>query len=208
MSALENNRVTLVGTIITKLTYDHEVFGEKFYRFGLSVNRLSENSDIVPVIVSERTFEVTDGDDFIGYCVRIDGSFRSYSLHENGKHRLILSVLADQVESAESSNDYNKIVLEGFVCKQPTYRKTPLGREVSGFLLAVNRPYGNSDYIPCLAWGRNANYLSRCEVGTKLQLEGRIQSRSYRKKISETEFEERVAYEVSMSKFKVLGANR
>lgn len=208
MSTLENNRVTLVGTILTKLTFDHEVAGEKFHKFFLSVDRASEKNDLLPVVISERAFEVTDGDDFIGCRVRVEGSFRSFSLHENGKHSLILTVFADQVNPAGDAKDYNEIVLEGFLCKQPIYRKTPLGREIADCLVAVNRPYGKSDYIPCLAWGRNANYMSSFEAGVKIRLEGRIQSRTFQKKLSETEFEERVAYEVSMSKFEILGANR
>ena len=208
MSKLENNRVTLIGTILTKFTFDHEAAGEKFYKFFLSVDRVSENSDLIPVLVSERAYDVADGTDFIGLRVKVEGSYRSYNLHENEKSRLILKVYADQVETAEHEEDHNEIVLEGFLCKQPIYRKTPLGREIADCLLAVNRPYGKSDYIPFLAWGRNANYLSSFEAGTKVCLEGRIQSRTYQKKLSETEFEERVAYEVSMSKFEVLGANR
>lgn len=201
-----NNKVALVGTIISKFTYSHEVFGEKFYMIDLSVVRKSGTADIIPLMISERTIDVTE--DFIGCRVKVDGYFRSYSLHENGKHQLKLSVLVADIDDAGELKDESTIVLEGFLCKKPTYRETPLKREITDCLLAVNRAYGKSDYIPCIVWGRNAGYVSQFNIGTKLHLEGRIQSRVYQKKLSETEFEERTAYEVSVSSFKLLGANR
>lgn len=201
-----NNKVTLVGTIISKFTYSHDVFGEKFYMADLAVERNSGTEDVLPLMVSERTINV--GEDFIGYRVMVEGYFRSFNRQEEDKKRLILSVFVANVYDAGEKRDGNHIELEGFIVKKPIYRTTLLGREITDFLVAVNRAYGKSDYIPCIAWGRNAGYVSQFEVGTKLRLEGRIQSRAYNKKLSETEFEERTAYEVSVSRFKLLGANR
>ena len=205
MSTLENNKVTLVGTIMTMFTFSHEYCGEKFYQATLVVNRKSGTDDNIPIIVSERTLDVTE--DYIGCRVVIEGHFNSYNLHKDGKYHLILQVFVEDIDNAYSDRDYNHIVLEGYLCKKPNYRKTPLGREITDMLLAVNRPYGKSDYIPCIAWGRNAGYMSQFEVGTKVRLEGRVQSRAYGKKVSETEYEDRVAYEVSVSKFKLMEAN-
>lgn len=201
----DNNRVTLVGTIMTMFTFSHEVFGEKFYQATLVTERTSGKYDDLPIVVSERTLDVTA--DYIGCRAKIDGCFRSFNLHENGKSHLILQVFVMDIEDAGQKRDTNNIVLEGYLCKKPIYRKTPRGREIADILLAVNRGYGKSDYIPCLAWGRNAGYVSQFEVGTKLRLEGRIQSRTFCKKLSETEFEERTVYEVSISRFNLLEAN-
>lgn len=202
-----NNKVALVGTIISKFTYDHEVHGEKFYKGYLTVARKSGTEDVLPLMFSERIIDVTA--DFIGCRVKVDGHLRSYSLHENnGKHKLKLSVLVVDVDDAGELRDSSTIVLEGFLCKKPVYRETLLGKEIADCLLAVNRAYGKSDYIPCIAWGRNAGYVSQFDIGTKLRLEGRIQSRTYNKKLSETEFEERTAYEVSIGAFAITGANR
>lgn len=201
-----NNKVILVGTIISKFTYSHEVFGEKFYMVNLSVERKSGTADIIPLMISERTIDVTA--DFIGCVVKVEGYYRSYNHHDGKKHYLKLSVFVTEIEDAGQLGDNNVIVLEGFLCKKPVYRKTPMGRDITDFLFAVNRAYGKSDYIPCIAWGRNAGYMSKFDIGTKLRVEGRIQSRTYNKKLSENEFEERTAYEVSVNKFAILGANR
>lgn len=197
----ENNQVSIVGEVISGFTYSHEVFGESFYMMELSVNRLSESSDIIPVMISERLLDVEQN--YIGKYAHIQGQFRSYNRHEEVKNRLVLSVFAREVrieEEPDESVKPNLIFLDGFVCKPPIYRKTPLGREIADILLAVNRPYGKSDYIPCICWGRNARYADGFSVGGHVQIWGRIQSREYQKKLSETEYEKRVAYEVSVSK--------
>lgn len=202
---IENNQVTLVGQINSGFTYSHEVFGEGFYTVDLLVRRLSDSHDIIPVLVSERLIDVNQ--DYTGEFLEVMGQFRSYNKHEENKNRLILTVFAREVAFVAEETDgskTNNIVLEGFVCKRPVYRKTPLGREITDILLAVNRPYGKSDYIPCIVWGRNAVFSSGFEVGQKVQLLGRIQSRKYNKRISETETEERTAYEVSVSKLECL----
>ena len=198
---MENNRVTVIGTIVSDFTFSHAVFGEGFYLVDLSVNRLSEQADVIPLMVSERLMDVTR--DYRGCTIEADGQFRSYNRPEGVKNRLVLSVFVREVQFLEEFTDYtktNQIFLDGYICKEPIYRKTPLGREIADLLVAVNRPYGKSDYIPCIAWGRNARFASGFSVGTRIQIWGRVQSREYTKKLSETECEKRTAYEVSVSK--------
>ena len=198
---MENNRVTVIGTIVSDFTFSHAVFGEGFYLVDLSVSRLSEQADVIPLMVSERLMDVTR--DYRGCTIEADGQFRSYNRHEGVKNRLVLSVFVREVQFLEEFTDYtktNQIFLDGYICKEPIYRKTPLGRESADLLVAVNRPYGKSDYIPCIAWGRNARFASGFSVGTRIQIWGRVQSREYTKKLSETECEKRTAYEVSVSK--------
>ena len=198
---MENNRVTVIGTIVSDFTFSHAVFGEGFYLVDLSVSRLSEQADVIPLMVSERLMDVTR--DYRGCTIEADGQFRSYNRHEGVKNRLVLSVFVQEVQFLEEFTDYtktNQIFLDGYICKEPIYRKTPLGREIADLLVAVNRPYGKSDYIPCIAWGRNARFASGFSVGTRIQIWGRVQSREYTKKLSETECEKRTAYEVSVSK--------
>ena len=198
---MENNRVTVIGTIVSDFTFSHAVFGEGFYLVDLSVNRLSEQADVIPLMVSERLMDVTR--DYRGCTIEADGQFRSYNRHEGVKNRLVLSVFVREVQFLEEFTDYtktNQIFLDGYICKEPIYRKTPLGREIADLLVAGNRPYGKSDYIPCIAWGRNARFASGFSVGTRIQIWGRVQSREYTKKLSETECEKRTAYEVSVSK--------
>ena len=200
----ENNIITLVGTIVSERTFSHEVYGEGFYSFNLEVPRLSENSDIIPVTVSERILS----DEFkIGEKVVIDGQFRSYNNYENEKNKLVLTVFVKdiriQTEETDTTNP-NEICLTGFICKKPIYRTTPFGREIADILLAVNRAYNKSDYIPCIAWGRNARFCQNIEVGEKVKLWGRIQSRTYEKKFEDGTSEMRRAYEVSVSKMEIL----
>ena len=199
---IENNQVTVMGEIVSGFAYSHEIFGEGFYMVDVKCKRLSESYDIIPVMVSERLLDVTA--DYTGELICINGQFRSYNRHEERRNRLVLSVFAREItfiDEMEESSKTNQIFLDGYICKEPIYRKTPLGREIADLLLAVNRPYGKSDYIPCIAWGRNARYASGFDVGSHVCVEGRIQSREYMKKLSETECEKRVAYEVSVSKY-------
>ena len=198
---IENNKVSVIGTIVSGFTFSHEVFGEGFYMVDLSVNRLSEQADVIPLMVSERLLDVEK--DYRGCTVEAIGQFRSYNRHEGAKNRLVLSVFVREISFMEDYTKTNQIFLDGYICKLPVYRKTPLGREIADLLLAVNRPYGKSDYIPCIAWGRNARYASGFEVGTRVQVWGRVQSREYTKKLNETQCEKRVAYEVSISKLEV-----
>lgn len=201
----DNNQVNIAGEIVSNFTFSHDVFGEGFYMVDLSVNRLSDTFDIIPIMISERLIDVRQ--DYSGCFAELSGQFRSYNRHENSKNRLVLSVFAREIEVREEDDDRQKpnfIFLDGYVCKPPIYRKTPLGREIADLLLAVNRPYGKSDYIPCICWGRNARFADTFEVGGHLQVWGRIQSREYQKKLSDTEVERRIAYEVSVSKLEYL----
>ena len=198
---IENNQVTIMGEVVSGFTFSHEVFGEGFYMVDVSVKRLSNSRDLIPVMISERLIDVTQ--DYTGEFLMVTGQFRSYNRHEEQKNRLVLSVFAREAEVIDEEPDgakTNTILLDGYICKLPVYRKTPLGREIADLLLAVNRPYGKSDYIPCICWGRNARFASTFQVGEHVQLIGRIQSREYMKKLSETETEKRTAYEVSVSK--------
>ena len=198
---IENNQVTIMGKVATEFSFSHEVFGEGFYMVEVEVKRLSNSEDRIPLMISERLIDVTQ--DYTGEYIMVHGQFRSYNRHEEQKNRLVLSVFVREISFMEEEPDgtkTNSIWLDGYICKEPIYRKTPLGREIEDLLLAVNRPYGKSDDIPCICWGRNARYASGFEVGEHVQLLGRIQSREYVKRISDTETEKRVAYEVSVSK--------
>ena len=198
---IENNKVSVIGEVVSEFTFSHEVFGEGFYLVSLAVSRLSDQVDVIPLMISERLLDVSK--DYRGMTMEAIGQFRSYNRHEGAKNRLVLSVFVREIHFLEEFTDYtktNQIFLEGYICKEPIYRKTPLGREIADMLLAVNRPYGKSDYIPCIAWGRNARYASGFGVGSYVCVWGRVQSREYTKKLSETECEKRVAYEVSVSK--------
>lgn len=197
----ENNQVIIAGEIVSGFTFSHEVYGEGFYMVEVAVNRLSNYADYIPVMVSERLIDVTEN--YEGQYISVVGQFRSYNRHEEKKNRLVLSVFAREIEfTGEPGEDVksNQIFLDGYICKEPIYRKTPLGREIADLLVAVNRSYGKSDYIPSICWGRNARYAAGFAVGEHVQIWGRIQSREYVKKLNEFETEKRIAYEVSVSK--------
>jgi primosomal replication protein N len=203
----DNNQVSIAGEVMSDFTYSHDVFGEGFYLLEVAVSRLSDSFDIIPLMVSERLIDVTR--DYKGKQVEVTGQFRSYNRHEGEKNKLVLSVFVREIKVCEENYESQKpnyIFLDGFICKPPVYRKTPLGREIADILLAVNRPYGKSDYIPCISWGRNARYAENFTVGGHLHVWGRIQSREYQKKISETQAEKRTAYEVSVSKLEYMEA--
>ena len=210
---LENNYLTLVGKVTGEKKFSHEIYGERFYIFNLSIPRLSGNSDIIPITVSERLIKEDTLQE--GKKLLIKGQFRSYNSYENEKNRLILTVFAKDImeveENEEEENDIvrkdiitNEVVLVGYICKKPIYRQTPFGREIADLLLAVNRAYNKSDYIPCIAWGRNARFCQNLEVGTQVKVIGRVQSRTYEKKHEDGSVETRVAYEVSIGSLEVL----
>ena len=202
----ENNCLTLIGKIISDKTVSHEIYGETFYIFNLEVPRLSGNEDIIPITISERL--LTNFDLSIGKEVVIEGQFRSYNSYTNEKNKLVLTVFAkDIIEYKEEENEEkvsNEVILNGYICKKPIYRKTPFGREISDILLAVNRAYNKSDYIPCIAWGRNARFCENMEVGTEVKVIGRVQSRTYEKKFEDGTSETRVAYEVSIGNMEII----
>ena len=202
---IENNKVSVIGEVVSEFKFSHEVFGEGFYILELAVNRLSDQVDVIPLMISERLIDVHA--DYRGQTMEAIGQFRSYNRHEEKKNRLILSVFVRELEFVDEIEDdikSNQIYLDGYICKEPIYRKTPLGREIADLLVAVNRSYGKSDYIPCICWGRNARYASSFEVGSHVEVYGRIQSREYIKKIGEEQTEKRVAYEVSVNKIEFL----
>ena len=194
----KNNRVCFQGEICSEATFSHEVYGEGFYEFFVKVMRLSGQADILPVTVSERLFQGYDM--HVGSVISAIGQFRSYNKIENGRSRLMLTVFVREIVENTQYRNPNCIVLSGYICKPPIYRTTPFNREISDMLVAVNRAYNKSDYIPCIAWGRNARFVQSLKVGDKIALSGRIQSREYQKKISETEAVTMTAYEVSVSK--------
>lgn len=201
---IENNQVSITGKIVSDFKFSHQVYDENFYTVDVEVNRLSNCTDTVPLMVSERLVDVSES--YIGNIVEVSGQFRSYNKHEESGSKLILSVFVRNwqfVDENPGTGKANQIFLDGFICKAPVYRETPLGREIADILIAVNRPYGKSDYIPCICWGRNARFASKFEVGTRIQIWGRVQSRDYVKKISEDEIETHTAYEVSISKMHV-----
>lgn len=197
---LKNNQAVVAGEIISDFEFSHEVFGEGFYTVKLKVSRLSHSSDTIPLLVSERLIDVNQS--YIGKFMEARGQFRSYNKHENNRNHLVLSLFVRELEVLDilDNRKPNMIFLDGYICKEPVYRTTPLGREIADILLAVNRAYSKSDYIPCICWGRNARYAGKLPVGSRIQLWGRIQSREYQKKINEDTVINRVAYEVSVNK--------
>ena len=208
---LENNHLVLIGKVCSEKTFSHEIYGEKFYMFDLEVPRLSKAVDVIPITVSERL--ITNIDIEIGKELAIEGQFRSYNSYENEKNRLILTVFAKDIsevkdeelsEEEEKKKVSNEVTLIGYVCKKPIYRQTPFDREIADILLAVNRAYNKSDYIPCIAWGRNARFCQNIEVGTEVKILGRVQSRKYEKKFEDGTSETRVAYEVSISSMEII----
>ncbi|MBP5426393.1 MAG: single-stranded DNA-binding protein [Clostridiales bacterium] len=204
-STVANNTVTVLGKIASPLEPNHEFYGEKFYKFMLNINRLSDSSDTIPVTISERLIPINNLE--VGTNLKIIGQFRSYNNQDGENNRLILTVFAREVEILDEGTKHynpNQIFLDGFLCKPPIYRVTPFGREISDLILAVNRQYNRSDYIPCIAWGRNARYCEKLQVGNRIKLWGRIQSRNYQKKNSDGNVLSKTAYEVSISKMEVV----
>ncbi len=202
---LENNTVEIGGRLASEIELSHEVFDEKFYKFYIETNRLSDFSDKLPVIISERVTNLNELNE--GDILHISGQFRSYNEPtETGKSRLVLSIFTKKIEKIEDESilTLNDATFVGYICKAPIYRKTPLGREIADLLVAVNRTYKKSDYIPCILWGRNAKYCENLEIGTMVKLNGRIQSRKYEKKQADGSIKEKIAYELSVSKFSII----
>ena len=210
---LDNNHLVLMGKVTSEKRFSHEIYGESFYIFDMEVPRLSDTQDIIPVTISERL--IPDGSLEIGKKVLIKGQFRSYNSYENERNKLILTVFAkdiffeDEIESQVSEEENkeivsNEVILTGYICKKPIYRQTPFGREIADLLLAVNRAYNKSDYIPAIAWGRTARFCQNIDVGTEVKVTGRVQSRTYEKKFEDGTSETRVAYEVSVASLEVV----
>jgi single-stranded DNA-binding protein len=198
---IENNMATISGKVVSNVEFSHEVYGEGFYYFMLDVPRLSDSSDTIPVTISERLASRDKLE--IGTVIEVEGQFRSYNSYNSEGNRLLLTVFARDItflEDEKKIKNPNQIYLNGFICKKPIYRTTPFGREITDILLAVNHPYNKSDYIPCIAWGRNARFSERLSVGDNIKVWGRIQSRTYQKKLESGEVITKVAYEISISK--------
>lgn len=199
----ENNNVIIGGIVVSEPEFSHELFEEKFYIFNIETKRLSDYNDILPIIVSERLMNIDEIKN--GTLLKINGQFRSYNKVTDGRSKLVLSIFAKEVEQVEEESivTLNEATFVGFICKPPIYRKTPLGREIADVLVAVNRSYKKSDYIPCILWGRNAKFCETLNVGAKVKLTGRIQSRKYEKKLEDGTVIPKVAYEVSIAKFAI-----
>jgi single-stranded DNA-binding protein len=204
-SLMENNSTSLSGKILSKPKFSHEIYGEGFYLVTVEVSRLSDTYDYIPVMFSERLLPIEEFQE--GKMIAVEGQFRSYNNYNSeSSHKLMLTVFARDIIFIDSVDEVkipNSIFLNGFICKKPIYRTTPFGREISDILLAVNRAYNKSDYIPCIAWGRNARFASSFEVGDNIKVWGRIQSRQYQKKFQDGTVEDRTAYEVSISKMEL-----
>ena len=194
----KNNKVFISGEIVSEAEFSHEVYGEGFYEMNVLVKRLSGQGDVLPVTVSERL--IADKDLKTGSVINALGQFRSYNKLVDGKSKLMLTVFVREILDDAPVKNPNSIVLSGYICKPPIYRTTPFNREIADILIAVNRSYNKSDYIPCIAWGRNARFAKNLEVGEKIAIAGRIQSREYQKRISDEELKIMTAYEVSISK--------
>ncbi|MDU7904230.1 MAG: single-stranded DNA-binding protein [Peptostreptococcaceae bacterium] len=197
----DTNIVNLRGELEEELTFSHEIFGEKFYSARIKIHRLSDTYDVLPITISERLLEEVNLNE--NNLVDLAGQLRSYNKNIDNKNKLVLTVFAREIKVVDGeAKDPNNIFLDGYICKDPIYRKTPLGREIADLLVAINRPYNKSDYIPSIVWGRNAKFAKNLEVGDRVQMWGRVQSRDYEKKLEDGTIEKRVAYEVSISKIK------
>ena len=199
----DNNSILIGGVVVSEPEFSHEVFEVKFYSFNLETKRLSDYNDVLPVIISERLIDIKSIKN--GLLVKIKGQFRSYNKLVDNKSKLVLSIFAKEIEVVEDESviTLNEANFIGYICKNPIYRKTPLGREIADVLVAVNRSYKKSDYIPCILWGRNAKFCETLSVGSRVKLTGRIQSRKYEKKLEDGTVLSKVAYEVSISKFAI-----
>lgn len=196
----ENNKISLVGEVISAPKLSHETHNEKFYTVKVDVKRLSGDIDTLEIIISEKLYDIDKIE--LGIRYYIEGEIRSYNYYvsETERRKLVINIFAKNLSIAEETDDecLNNFELVGHICKKPIYRKTPFDREISDILLAVNRLYGKSDYLPCIAWGRNAKFASTLEIGDKIKITGRMQSRQYTKKISDNEEEKKIAYEMSI----------
>ena len=201
---IENNKIELCGVIASTPELNHKNYGENFYGFRLSCSRKSTEKDMLPIIVSDRLVEIKDLQ--VGKKISVKGQVRTFNKHiSDDKRKLLIMVFARDVreveEESESAPEFNNNVkLSGYICKPPVYRVTPKGREIADVLIAVNRMYGKADYIPCITWGRNARYAGNIDVGTHIDVEGRLQSREYTKKLDDGTEEIRTAYEISVSR--------
>lgn len=198
---MKNNKVFIAGEVVSEPKFSHQVFDEKFFEFDLKVTRLSDSFDIIPITISEKL--LLGNDVMVGSKICGNGQFRSYNKLEDGRSKLLLTVFLREITPYIESENPNYIEITGYVCKEPVFRTTPFKREISDVLLAVNRSYNKSDYLPCIAWGRNARFVKNFNIGDKVMVTGRIQSRDYQKKIND-EFVTKTAYEVSLNRIELV----
>lgn len=198
-----NNKITIIGSIASELEYSHDVYNEVFYQFTILSDRLSDNKDVLPVVMSERV--IGKNTLTVGTPIRVYGQIRSYNHYDSAinRNRLVLTVFAHRIEDAGAAQHINEVFLDCYICKPLVYRETPFGREICDLHVAVNRGYGKSDYIPCIAWGRTARFANTLDVGNNVKLRGRMQSREYQKRQGDGSVDERIAYEVSIGKLEV-----
>ncbi len=196
----QNNSVVLSGRVVGEPCFSHEIFGERFYEVSLAVKRLSGQEDVLPISVSEHLFSDRI---FNGSLVTVRGQFRSYNKLVEDKSKLMLTVFVRDILPYDDTINPNTMELTGFICKPPVYRTTPFNREICDLLVAVNRQYNKSDYIPCIVWGRNARFAAGLDVGQQVCISGRVQSRNYQKRLDDDAVVTRTAYEVSVSKIGV-----
>ena len=197
------NIIHLRGEICQNLQFGHELFGEQFYTTTLRVPRLSGAEDFLPITLSERLLmsePITAGS-----MLSLEGQLRSYNKVIEGSGRLLITAFAQRrINTEEDEENPNRVQLTGALCKPPSYRTTPFGREIADLMLAVNRSYGKSDYIPCITWGRTARYAANLHIGDKVQIVGRFQGRAYQKQLPDGTTLNKVAYEVSVSRLAAL----
>lgn len=194
---LDENRAVLTGTVLAGPEFSHKTYGESFYIITLGVTRKSGYEDCVPLMMSEKLMcgcDITAGE-----MITVEGQIRTYNRQYDGRNHLMIVIFAKSWEYVNADSEMeNNVLLEGFVCKETVRRTSPLGRELCDIMLAVNRMYNKSDYIPCIAWGRNAIFAGELNVGDKIYIEGRLQSRKYRKYDENGMPMEKTAYEVSV----------
>ena len=207
---LENNKIYIAGSIASSPVFNHQIYGESFYNIVVEVQRLSKQTDMVPVLISSHLLDI----DLLkpDTLIEINGQVRSYNnLDKNEKKRLVVNVFAREariLQTLEGIESYNDAFFDSFICKEPNFRITPFGREICDLLIAVNRAYKKSDYIPCICWGRNARYCENMKVGTRLKIWGRFQSREYEKKDHYGNIVTKTAYEVSVIKLEKVEENK
>ncbi len=187
------NQVILRGTLASAPRFSHENHGKRFFRFYLDVPRLSSAVDTLPIVAPEALLESTLLEEGALLCVT--GQVRSHNLRSDGKRHLLIFVFASSL-ALQDGEPANQVTLEGFLCREPTYRRTPLGREICDVMLAVPRAFQRADYLPCILWGRTAQEISRCHTRDSLRITGRLQSRVYTK-VTEEGSQQKTAYEIS-----------
>ena len=187
------NSINLRGSLLSLPRFSHENHGKKFYRFTLEVPRLSGTSDLLPVVAEEQLILDLNPDG--GEMIAVRGQVRSHNMRSDGVRHLLIFIFASSI-LVEDGPAVNEVKLEGLICREPIYRRTPLGREICDLMLAVPRQFKRADYLPCILWGRTAQQVALCRTRDVIRISGRLQSRTYTK-MTDNGAEERTAYEIS-----------